>query len=106
MKSEAKLWFDQAKEHFDDMVYLYKGRRYSMSVYCAHQALEKILKAVIVENIHMTPPKIHNLDALARQTKLDFPDPWYEDLAEITRHYWRIRYPDFQQFVYVTLEKV
>ena len=106
MKPEIRLWFEQAKEHFEDMVYLYEGRRYSMAVYCAHQTLEKILKAAIVEKVQITPPKIHNLDALARQTTLDFPKGWYEDLAEITRHYWRVRYPDFQQFVYTSAEKV
>jgi len=41
MKEETKNWLDQAKEHFDDMEYLYNGSRYSMAVYCAHQALEK-----------------------------------------------------------------
>lgn len=68
--------------------------------------LEKLLKAAIVQFANVVPPKIHNLDALARQTTLDFPDRWYEDLAEITRHFWRVRYPDFRKYVYTTKEKV
>ncbi|TAL41280.1 MAG: HEPN domain-containing protein, partial [Methylovulum sp.] len=62
MKEETKPWLLQAKEHYDDALYLYDGSRYSMAVYCCHQALEKILKAAIVEFANQIPPKIHNLD--------------------------------------------
>lgn len=106
MKEEATSWLLQAKEHYDDMVYLYDGHRYAMSVYCCHQALEKILKAAIVEFVQKPPSKIHNLDALARQTTLTFTETQLEDLAEITRHFWRVRYPDFQQYAYTTKDKV
>lgn len=106
MKDESNVWLNQAKEHYDDALYLYEGSRYSMAVYCCHQALEKILKAAIVEFAGSTPPKIHNLDALARQTTLIFTTAWLEDLAEITRHFWRVRYPDFQQYVYVSKDKI
>lgn len=106
MKDETNVWLNIAKNHFNDMLFLYDGRRYSMSVYCAHQALEMILKAAIVEKVNQTPPKIHKLDELAKQTTLPMVDTWYEDLAEITRHFWRVRYPDFQQYVYTSKEKV
>lgn len=106
MKEETKPWLLQAKEHYDDALYLYDGSRYSMAVYCCHQALEKILKAAIVEFANQIPPKIHNLDALARQSTLSFSDQILEDLAEITRHFWRVRYPDFQQYTYTSKETV
>lgn len=106
MKDETKPWLEQAKEHYADAQYLYDGSRYSMAVYCCHQALEKILKAAIIEFSGKVPPKSHNLDALARETTLSMPDEWYEELAEITRHFWRVRYPDFQRHVYTSKEKV
>lgn len=106
MKEETKPWLTQAQEHYDDMLYLYQGSRFSMSVYCAHQALEKIIKAAIVELAGKMPPKNHNLDALARLTTLSFSEEWLTDLAEITRHFWRVRYPDFQNYIYTSKEKV
>lgn len=106
MKEETKLWLEQAKEHHEDALYLYDGSRYSASVYSCHQALEKILKACIVEFKEKLPPKLHQLDRLAIEAGLDLPDGWNEDLAEITRHFWRVRYPDFRRFVYATKEKV
>ena len=77
-----------------------------MCVYCYHQALEKVLKASIVETVDKLPPKIHNLDQLARETKLKFSGNDFEDLAEITRHFWRVRYPDFQKYMYTNKEIV
>lgn len=106
MKPETKNWLDQAKEHFDDMEYLYNGSRYSMAVYCAHQTLEKILKAAIVELTNTVPPKMHKLDELAKLSSLKMPKIWYESLAEITRHFWRVRYPDFQAFTYTSKAKI
>lgn len=106
MKSEARIWFDQAKEQYDDMLYLYEGRRYSLSVYCAHQSLEKLLKASIVEFGNIPAPKIHKLDELALQSTLAISEEWLEDLAEITRHFWRVRYPDFQTYTYTSKESV
>ena len=106
MKQEVKNWLDQAKEHFDDMEYLYRGSRYSLAVYCAHQALEKILKASIVELTNTVPPKMHKLDELARLSTLPMQKSWYEDLAEITRHFWRVRYPDFQRYTYTSKTKI
>ena len=106
MKQETLGWLELAKEHYDNALFLYDGRRYSMAVYCCHQALETVLKAAIVERTTQTPPKIHNLDALAKKTTLLFPNDWYENFAEITRHFWRVRYPDFQQYVYKSKEKI
>lgn len=102
MKEETRVWITQAKEHFDDAQYLYDGSRYSMAVYCCHQALEKILKAYLVEFKQTLPPKIHKLDILAQQAELDISSEWIADLAEITRHYWRVRYPDFRKYVYTS----
>jgi HEPN domain-containing protein len=106
MKEETKDWIKQAKSHFDHMEYLYDGRRYSMAVYCAHQTIEMALKTAIVEYGNITPPKIHKLDELARQTTLSITSTLSEDLAEITRHFWRVRYPDFQQYIYTSKEKI
>lgn len=106
MKEETKNWLDQAREHLKDAEYMYKGHRYSMCVYCYHQALEKILKATIIEYADRLPSKIHNLDQLARETGLKFTDQDLEDLAEITRHFWRVRYPDYQKYMYTNKESV
>ena len=105
MKKETKFWLAQSNEHFKDAIYLFEGGRYSATVYCCHQALEKILKAAIVEFKNKVPSKIHQLERLAKEGGLKLPKGWDEDLAEITRHYWKVRYPDFRRFVYTSKKK-
>ena len=112
MKKETKLWFKQAEENYKDALYFYKGGRYSACVFFCHQALEKILKACVVELVGKTPSKIHKLDIITKEAKLDLSESWITSLAEITRHFWKVRYPDFRRCVYTnkksakpTLEK-
>jgi HEPN domain-containing protein len=112
MKKETKLWLKQAEEHYKDALYLYKGGRYSACVFFCHQALEKILKACVVEFADKIPSKIHKLDRIAKEAKLDLSKKRTIALAEITRHFWKVRYPDFRRYVYTnkksakpTLEK-
>jgi len=104
MKEETKSWLLQAEENFDTAIYLYEGHRYSACVFYCHQALEKLLKACVVEFANKLPRKIHQLDQIARESGLDLPKEWEEDLAEITRHFWRVRYPDFRKYVYTKKE--
>jgi len=107
MKQETEVWLAQAEEHRKDAEYCIQGSRYSLALYSYHQALEKVLKAAIVEFAEKIPPKSHNLDDLFKQTTLTPEgDSWYEDLAEITRHFWRARYPDYRQYVYTSKSKV
>lgn len=100
MKKETEVWHKQAEEHYKDAIYLYEGRRYSACVFFCHQALEKILKACVVEFANKLPRKIHQLDSIVRDAGLKLPKGWEEELAEITRHFWRVRYPDFRRYVY------
>lgn len=64
------------------------------------------MKAAIVEFKKKAPPKMHKLDELARLSDLSIPKKWEEDLAEITRHFWRVRYPDFQAYTYTSKTKI
>lgn len=107
MKKEAKIWFDQAEEHFSDAIFMYENGRYSGAVFFCHQALEKILKAAIIEFANQIPPKSHALEYLLKKSKLQVEEKdWPELLAEITRHFWRARYSDYRRFEYTTKEKV
>jgi len=108
MKSDSKIWYEQAQEHKKDAEFCLKGARYGLSLYCYHQALEKILKAAIVEFNHKIPPKSHQLDFLLRETALPIDKTlWFEELAKISQHFWRIRYPDIRlSKTYSSKEKI
>ena len=97
MKVDAKIWYEQAEEHIKDAEFCLSGARYGLSLYCYHQALEKMLKAAIVEFSNKIPPKSHQLDFLLKETQLPVANmQWFEELAKITQHFWRVRYPDIR----------
>ena len=108
MKVDTKVWYEQAEEHIKDAEFCLNGARYGLSLYCYHQALEKILKVAIVEFINKIPPKSHQLDFLLKETKLTVDNiRWFEELAKITQHFWRIRYPDMRlTSAYSSKEKI
>jgi HEPN domain-containing protein len=85
---------------------LFKGARHPNAVYHLCQAIEKVLKAAQVELTNELPKKIHDLESLARQTKLDFSQADWQSLKELAQHYRRVRYPDYQRALYSTKAKV
>jgi len=102
MKKITKEWMEFALQDLDDMEYLYFGRRYAGSTYFAHQSIEKILKAYIIEVYNIRPKKIHNLPLLVSNAKL-LNDLETEDLIrlrELTVAYGIVRYPDISQMRY------
>lgn len=107
MKEEVEVWFEQAEEHYSDAIFMYENSRYSGAVFFCHQALEKILKAAIVGFAHQAAPKSHALEYLFSLTTLKSPKKnWPEILAEITRHFWKVRYGDYRKYKYTSKEKV
>lgn len=97
MKVDSQIWFEQAEEHCRDAEFCLNGARYGLSLYSYHQALEKIFKAAIVEFTNKIPPKSHQLDFLLKEAGLTVNNPhWFEELAIITQHFWRVRYPDIR----------
>ncbi len=106
LKEETKLWLQQAREHWEDANWLLEGRRYSACLYYCHQTLEKVLKGAIIEIKNIIPPKMHQLESLARKSGIAFTKEQMNNLKEITKHFWRVRYPDYQRFVYTRKEMI
>jgi hypothetical protein len=53
--------------------YLLKTRRYVYGIFMCHLTIEKLLKACVTEFTEKFPPKIHELDKLARLAGIEFP---------------------------------
>ena len=67
-----KHWTDGAKSDLDAAFDVFSVNRYDWSLFIGHLALEKLLKAIYIQNTNNTvPPKIHNLRKLAEISELD-----------------------------------
>lgn len=106
MKKETTLWFDLANEDYESAVLLWKNHRYGLSVFLSQQALEKILKAYIVEYKNIVPSKTHRIENLITEAGLDIDltDIGNPDVMELSKAYIRVRYPDLNKQHYRTKE--
>lgn len=80
---------------------LFAAGNYDWSLFIGHLVVEKILKARwIFDNRSIMPPKTHNLDKLARETKFNFNDKDLLWLVQANDFNLEVRYPDYKMEFY------
>ena len=70
------------------------------------QALEKVLKAAQIEFAGQPPKRTHRLEQVAKDTGLEYTQEQYDTFTEFSKHYAKVRYPDFARMDYNTKNKV
>jgi len=94
-----KKWLDYAKADMEAADVLAKNPKsswsYQLAVWHCHQAIEKILKTVIVNN-KGEAYKIHDLVRLAELSKLKLPPEFQDYIRRLNAHYILPRYPDIR----------
>jgi HEPN domain-containing protein len=89
-------WWSSAKDDELTVKVLFRSRRYLHSLFFAHLVLEKYLKAHWVkDNVENTPPKIHNLVKLAKNTNLELEEEDLEFLEQFNSYQLEGRYPEY-----------
>lgn len=78
---------------FAEEIYLNSNFRSYSPHYC-HQAIEKLLKAIIVLKSDDSPPYIHNLVKLANLTGIVLSKEQKDALASLNPHYIGTKYPE------------
>lgn len=97
MKRVTKKWLDFAKADLEAAEVLLKSGKthwsYQLCVLHCHQAIEKILKTIIV-NKGKEIKKIHDLIILLKDSEIKLPKNLEEYIDELNPHYQPSRYPD------------
>lgn len=95
----VKKWLDYANADLEAAEILMKHPKsswsYQLAVLHCHQAIEKLLKTVIVskgEEVY----KIHDIVRLGEMSKLELSPESQEYLKELNAHYQPSRYPDIR----------
>lgn len=103
MKKKTQTWYELAKNDLDFAGSLLgqKSRRYYCVHFC-HQAIEKMLKALVQEYTDELPLRTHNLINLANQTGLDITEDKKEFLLRLNPHYISTKYPEDIDRLYQT----
>ncbi|MHC4519881.1 MAG: HEPN domain-containing protein, partial [Planctomycetota bacterium] len=93
---QVEYWTVGSEEDLDAAESLLEKGHLRHGLFFAHLALEKMLKAPVVQRTGQSPPKIHNLVRLAQRAGLE-PEPEQERfLRRYDVHQLEGRYPDSQ----------
>jgi len=100
IREVISYWAESAKRNFETAKFLYKGKKYSDSLFFCHLTLEKILKALVVKKINTHAPYTHNLVDLAKKSKLILNEEQIENLTEINGFNIAGRYDEYKLTFY------
>jgi len=113
MKNRTKTWLELAT---NDLVLakelLYRKSKVYYSAHFCHQAIEKLLKAIISERTNEIPLPTHNFKILLEQAKLkDIPEDKKEFIFSLVPHYIGTKYPEditklYRQYTKVLVQKL
>jgi HEPN domain-containing protein len=90
-------WISEADEALNVTDHLFEKKDYSYALFFGHLAVEKMLKALYVENNKEHAPPIHNLLRLANLTGLSLDKKKTEKLIVISSFNIEARYPDLKR---------
>jgi len=92
-----KYWIDTSDQDYITMIHLYESKDFNWSLFIGHLVIEKLLKALYVQNIDSNVPKTHDLLRLAGTENLELTDEQQDTLDIITTFNISARYPDYKQ---------
>jgi len=99
-------WINTAEDDWGSVEWLFKGKKYLQCLFWAHLTLEKLAKALWVKNhTQNTPPKIHNLIWLLKQSNIDLGEENMNFLVNFNNFQLSTRYPDYLNKIYKVCSK-
>ena len=96
----VKRWVESAEENLKEADDMFGLKHYDWALFFGQLALEKLLKAIIIQNTDEAPPYIHNLERLAKQADISMPDDDKNSLSEITTFHVAARYGNIKSDLY------
>ncbi len=94
MRIEAVYWLEQGKRDLESARKILDIGIYYVSAFYCHQAVEKVLKAAIMEKKRIVPPQDHNIKRLLFELEENPPQEIVKAVTRINPFYFVSRYPD------------
>lgn len=95
-----QYWTVSSDKDAETMGHLFNSGDYLWSLFIGHLVIEKLLKALYVKNVDITPPFHHNLVRLAEIAISGVPEEHKDTLAGLTAFNIQARYPDYKMEIY------
>lgn len=94
MDKDVKYWVDLSSYDLRTASAMLKTGRYLYVLFMCQQAVEKLLKGLVVKRTRAFPPKTHDLERLATLCSLALTPAQAELLRGLTAYYIETRYPE------------
>ena len=94
MSPDARQWLDLARYDIATAEAMLKSGRYLYVLFCCQQAVEKTLKACVIEKTNEFPARTHDLARLAREAEITLSEEQDRFLRTLTKFYLGTRYPE------------
>jgi len=98
-RNAIKFWDESSKRDLATARDLLKLKHNHWSLFIYHLAIEKLLKALVIQ-AGITPPYTHNLERLAKLARLNIDKEQSVVLKEITEYNLTARYPGEKLLLY------
>jgi HEPN domain-containing protein len=96
-EEKAEHWLDIAEYDLETAVAIQNSGRYLYTVFMCQQALEKLLKAIHIQQKGEEAPRTHNLVHLLELLTLPKKPEYLEIMAQLNAYYIKGRYPVYKQ---------
>ncbi len=101
IKEHIQYWQDSAENDWSAAENLFASGKYDWCLFIGHLVLEKILKALFVQdNNNQLPPKTHSLIKLVKRTDLELMEEQIIFLDEVNDFNIETRYPQYKNEFY------
>jgi HEPN domain-containing protein len=104
-EEKARHWLDIADYDLETAEAMQKSGRYLYTVFMCQQALEKLLKAIHVQQEGTEAPRTHNLAYLYGLLKLPQRQEYQQTMVNLNIYYLESRYPSYKQELSQILDK-
>ena len=94
VQQHVEYWLTGSQDDIEAAAVLLEKRKIGQSLFFAHLAIEKVLKAHVSKVTETIPPRTHDLLRLARLAGLSVPESRSVFLARLQRYCLEGRYPD------------
>lgn len=102
---DVAYWRELARYDLETAVAMFRSRRYLYVLFVCQQAIEKMLKALVVRVTGELPPRTHRLMRLADMARLPLSESQIDLLRRLSAFYIESRYPSDAVSLVTTLDR-
>ncbi|RME75413.1 MAG: HEPN domain-containing protein [Chloroflexi bacterium] len=97
LQEKVEHWLDIAEYDMETAAAMQESGRYLYTVFMCQQAIEKLLKALYIQQYGQEAPRTHNLLLLVSKLNLPAKSSYLQIMGQLNAYYIKGRYPTYKQ---------